>query len=289
MTPGLTVGNISSPDGYVASLALAPPIRLTPNNPAFKYVCAPKVFSVPYSAYNVGAAVTPYPAGNNRVTIQFGVGAAQDFIAPSGLYGYVDIQSWLNQVALQQGWVASSATQALFTLSGLATTQQLVVTINPSPLTGGVFPAGGLSLSFVNPSPVSGNNDSMGPLLGFPAAGGGAVLSAVAASSSPFIFTGPNAANLAFVSAYLLYCSVASGAYSNGAPSQVLAVFNLGDQMPNTVFSVSASAAGGPVPLSNPGTISSINFWLTDQLGNAIPLSQLNGPLGIYFTIELAH
>lgn len=247
-----------------------------------KYELLPYNGSIPYTSPNIGpstASIPGFASGNNRVTITWpGVraGAAYDYLLPTGLYGVDDLTQALNILAAAStasggmGLITDPALSPLFIFSGISATQQLILTLSPAGLSGGVFPVGNIVIDFTNPSAVSGKNDSIGPMLGWPVTGGGATITYVAASgATPVGFTGPNAANLAIATEYVLNCDVVSGSYIGGRTGTGVYSVPLGSWTPNSIISIEPKFTQ-PVPV---GTydINSMTWWVTDQSGNILP------------------
>lgn len=275
--PGLLI-----PDPFTATFQLNPPLTITDGalidiaNAAF-----------PYTQPNI-AAPGELPAitnGNNRVTIQWN-GVGYDFLLPTGLYSYPDVQYQLNAFAAGNGWC--NAGTNLFVLTGINSTQQLVITVIPTVINAGAWGAAGTippntRIIFTNPSPVSGLNDSIGEVLGFPTVGGGSIL-ILTPGTTPQAFTSPNAADFATISAYILNCSLVSGSYINGTTGQLLYSFPLASYTPNSSAAFQATFRY-PVP-AFPGTHSRVSFFFTDNSGNRLPLRFFQGPVSISFIIS---
>lgn len=242
--------------------------------------------SFAYTQPNIAGAgiLAAVPNGNNRVTIKWGtLGANQDIIIPTGLYSYLDVQQVLNvymythdasgaTVPSGSGMVTGSD---LWYLVGIPATQELVVTLNPAGASGATFPAGGMTVSFVNPSPTTGLNDSVGLVLGYPVTGGGASFT-TPATTALYVSYAPNTSNFAATSAYALYVSFLKSSYQNGLIGQLLYVFPLGNSNPNSVVSHYAPLRS-PIPVSS-GTYSNITMYTTDQSGNKLPWAYYQAP-----------
>lgn len=272
-TPGQTSGNVIILDAYTARVQLAP--ALTIPNDAIGYL---QTASFPYSYPNVAGAGTllSVPNGNNRITITFGASPAADYYLPTGLYSFLDVAYALNQIAITAGWVTNQAYQ-LFTLQGISATQSILMTLNPLAL-GGSFPVGGMTISFVNPSPVTTLNDSMGGLLGF-----GYIALATATGSSSVSYTGSQPANFATQTAYILNLSVVKDSYLNGNSSTALYSFPLGSQATNSIIEYQPKLVN-PVPLTS-GKFSYVDVSFSDQAGNKLALVYFDGPISLSMTI----
>lgn len=272
-TAGQSSGSVTIIDPYTARIQLAPALSVP--NDAVAYL---QTASFPYSYPNVAGSgiLLSIPQGNNRVTITFGLAAPVDVLLPIGLYSYLDAAYALNQAFISNGWTTNQAYQAV-TLQGIAATQQIVMTLNPLAL-GGSFPAGGLTLSFVNPSPVSGLSNSMGDLLGF-----GYVALTAATGSASVSYTGANAANFATQSAYILNMSLVKDSYLNGSSSTALYAFPLGSQSTNSIIEYQPKLKNN-VPLIS-GKFSFVDLWFTDQAGLKLSLAYFDGPISVSLTI----
>jgi hypothetical protein len=271
--PGLTI-----PDSFTARFQMNPPL-VVPENAC----CDLTVASFPYSVPNI-AGIGELPAisnGNDRISINWNAGGFQDYTIPTGLYSYLDVQYALNQIAVTQGWILPG--EQLFTLVGVQATQTIDLIVTPT-ASMGTFPAGGIVLSFVNPSPATGNNNSMGNILGFGVTSPAAVLTISGGGSSPVSFAAPNVADFAEINAYLLYVSTVKDSYSNGLTGQLLFAFPLGDYAPNTVAKYQ-STQRYPVP-ANPGNYSQVSIYLTDNFGNKIPLKFFQGAITFSFVLS---
>lgn len=212
-------------------------------------------------------------AGNNRITISFAGGPATDYFLPTGLYDYFDVQTQLNLIARDQGWILTSTD--LFILTGISATQKIIFSMNPVALPGAAFPAGGITVSFQNPG-VLALNDSIGEVLGFTPTLIGPTIVAPAAGTVIVSQEGDAVADFGNTSAYALYISIVNGTYVNGLIGQLLYVFPLGNSAPNSVVSYQPSLIF-PVQASS-GTFSSIQVWTTDQSGNKLPWSYYQAP-----------
>lgn len=279
--------SFSVPTGYSQTLAggpnlvgrsrvqfqMSPPVSIPKDCNCF-LTSASFTFSQPNVA-PVGA-VPGITTGNNRITIAFGGGPSVDYTVPLGLYSLTDMQLALNQIARDQGWLATAGD--LFILTGISATQKVIFSLNPAPLFGAVFPVGGIVISFANPG-VAGLNNSMGPLLGFPTAGAGSTFTAP--GTAPFnaqIFSqpAPNVANFANISAYNLYVSFLKNSYQNGSTGQLLYSFPIGAYAPNSVVAFQPSLSFPVQCASN--SYSTIEIWTTDQAGNELPWEYYQSP-----------
>ena len=282
--------------GSAVSVTLSPPIRL---DSARKWQIVPYLISIPYTTPNLGpsaANVPGFPLGNSRFTLQFGSGsAAVDLVLPAGLYGIDDIAQALNNYAQTAGWIADAVAGPAFSVTGIAATQQVIITVSPANFlanvlsTGNIvstFPTGGVIMTFTNPSAVSGLNDINGQMIGFPTTGGGATLTCGSGGGTAAVsFTSPVKADLARLSAYIVYTDIATASYIDGASSNAIFTVPVGDKIPNTIVAIQPSFEQ-PVPVGQ-FTISSFRIWLTDQMGNYIPA--FSDDAIIAFSIEEPH
>lgn len=269
---GAQNGQVMAIDGYTARIKLSPNLPLPADSEAHLIQA-----SIAYTQPNIGPAASRIPgylSGNNRISIAFGGGPRTDYFLPQGLYSVNDVATQLNIIANNAGWIASPSSP-LFTLQGVAATQKVILTVNPAPLTGGVFPAGGIVIDFLNPG-VGGLSDSIGPVLGWPTAGGAATITAPGGSAAAISFSAPNVSDFAFTSAYGLYCSFVKDSYQSGLTGKLLAVFPLGSFAPNTVMSFQPSLKY-PVPIAS-GMYSEVDFTLTDQNGVRLLLANFQAP-----------
>lgn len=269
-------GTINLIDPSTVEFKMSPPL-IIPQGCCADLVTA----SFAYTQPNIGTAadgLASIPNGNNRVSINFDGGGyvvQSEIILPTGLYSYTDVQYALNAWAITAGWIDPTApSQQLFVLTGIASTQTIVLTLDPAALAGSVFPAGGILVNFVNPSPFSGLNNSLGDILGFSTAAGaypgGGILTVPGGGSDPVSFLAPMAANFAETSAYVLYCSLVTNSYANGLTGNILYSFPLGGiGVTNSVISYQ-STLRFPVQITS-GTFSSVRIWTTDQNGNRLP------------------
>lgn len=270
-------------DNATAQVKMNPPL-IIPDGCCIDLINA----SFPYTQPNIApasAGLATIPTGNNRVSIDFNSTGFVELTVPAGLYDYTDVQYAWNSYAISAGWVPpSAASQQLFIFTGISATQKLVITVDPLALAGGVFPAGGIVLDFTNPSPVSGLDDSIGEVLGFPTSGAGAILTVPGAGTTPESFTSPDAADFAATSAYALYMSLVTNSYQNGLQGQLLYVFPLGQFASNSVISWQSSLRY-PVP-AVAGNHSFVNIWTTDQAGNKLPWKYYQSPFNFSVTIS---
>jgi hypothetical protein len=269
-------------DPYTVQFKLNPPLVIPEN-----CCMALDKASFAYTQPNIVGAATleAFPNGNNRVTINVGGAGNVDVVLDDGLYTYLDVQQALNVwvrshttagAAAPPGTPIVAGSTDLFILTGITSTQKIILSLNPAALTGGVFPVGNFVVNFTNPSPVSGNNDSMGTVLGFPVTGGGAVITAPAGGTDVYSAFAPNVSDFANASAYTLYVSLVTGSYQNGSAGQLLYSFPLGGFEPNSVAAYQ-STQRYPVPVSS-GTYSSVTVWTADQSGNRFPWSYYQAP-----------
>lgn len=260
------------------TFSINPPIKIPAD-----HSCHLTSASICFSQPNVAGAldqVASISNGNNRITITYnGIGPA-DYLIPLGLYSVTDVELALNQIARDNGWV--TGTTELFILTGISATQKIIFSVNPGALSGGVFPAGGIIIEFINPSPATGLNNSMGPLLGFPGSSPAIVIPG--GGNTIFSVNAPNAANFANISAYNLYVSFLGNSYQNGSIGQLLYSFPIGSYTPNSVFQYQPSLKY-PVPCQ-PNTYSTIDVWTTDQSGNLLPWKYYQSPFSFSCLIQ---
>lgn len=283
-------GNPILVDPFTVQYKLQPP-WIIPDNCS----CALTSASFAYTQPNiVGAAVLEsFPTGNNRLTINYGGAGDVDIILDEGLYTYLDVQSALNiwfRTHDDTGAAAPPATPIvagatdLVILTGITSTQKIIFSLNPAALTGGVFPVGDLEVSFVNPSPVTGDNDSIGEVLGYPTSGSGSSFTAPAGSTDIYSSYAPNVSDFAPSSSYNLYMSLVTNSYQNGATGQLLHSFPLGNVQPNAVAAYQPTLRY-PVQLSS-GTYSSLSLWTTDSSGGRLPWSKYQAPFAFNAVIS---
>lgn len=282
-----SINGIALTDSSTAQYQISPPL-IIPDGCQAHLVAA----SFPYSQPNIAGAadgIGGIPSGNNRVSVNFNGGgyvSSSEMIIPTGLYTYSDVQYAWNSFAIAAGWVPSSAPiQNLFTFTGISATQQLVITLNPLALTGGVVPTGGIILNFTNPSPYSALNDSIGNILGWPTTGSGAIITWTPGSA--LSIASPFSANFAATSAYDLYFSLVTNSYFNGSTGSILYAFPLGNSAPNSVVSYQATLPY-PVQISS-GTYSTVRIWTTDQNGNRLPWKFYQAPFQFSMVISKNH
>lgn len=268
-------------DPYTVRFKLTPPLIL-PDNCS----CGLTQASFAYSQPNIvpAAVLGSAPNGNDRLTANFGSGSI-DIVLDEGLYSYIDVQSALNVWARTHAADGSAAPPStalvtgasdLFILTGISATQKIVISLNPAALAGGAFPVGGITISFRNPSLVTGLNDSIGPILGFPTSGTGSSFTTPSAGTTIASFYAPNAAGFSDTSAYALFLSILTNSCQNGLNGQLLYSFPLGAFTPNSVASYQPTLRY-PVQTTS-GTFSYIDVWTTDQAGNRLPWSRYQAP-----------
>ncbi len=269
-------------DQYTVQFKLNPPL-IIPENCSMALDKAAFAYTQPNIV--APAILEAFPNGNDRVTINVGGAGNVDIVLDNGLYTYLDVAQALNVYVRSHSTTGAAAPPAtpivsgstdLFILTGITSTQKIILSLNPAALPGGVFPVGDFVVNFTNPSPVSGLNNSIGTVLGFPVTGGGAILTAPAGSSDVFSSFAPNVSDFANASAYALYMSIVTGSYKNGSTGQLLYSFPLGGFQPNSVASYQ-STQRYPVPVSS-GTYSNVSIWTADQNGNRFPWSYYQAP-----------
>lgn len=270
---GQVSGNVQCITPYSARFTFGNPLHVTDGTLA-TFVNA----TIPYTQPNIGptsSSIPGFASGDNRISINWNGGGRTDYLLPAGLYGFDDVAEALNLIAYNAGWVASPITQ-LFIMQGISATQKVIMSLNPSVLSGSAFPAGGVVIDFLNPG-VLGLNDSVGPILGWPTSGGGATLTIAGSGTTTVSFVAPNVANFALTSSYNLYVSFLKESYINGVPGPLLTTFPLGSQSPNSVASYQASLAYN-VPVSK-SDYAAVDVYLTDQSGNSLLLSNFQAPI----------
>jgi hypothetical protein len=267
---GSSAGNVRAIDDYTVQVTLSPPLQL-PDEFEMHLVNG----TVSYTQPNIGAAaagITGFPAGNNRISIQFDTNPRTDYLLPQGLYTFFDVADALNVIAFNNGWISSLDTP-MFILEGIEATQQIIFKVSPAGLAGGVFPTGpgatGPVIDFLNPGAL-GLNDSIGPILGFPTSGAGATITLQAAGTTTETFFAPNIANFALHSAYVAFLSCLRDSSFQGATGKILYVFPLAAGAPNSVLQFQPPLAN-PIPVVA-GTYSQITVSFTDQSGNRLRL-----------------
>lgn len=273
-------------DRYTVQFQFAPPL-IIPENCS----CGLTQASFAYSQPNIvgPATLQSAPNGNNRITFTFGSAATGpvDVVLDQGLYDFVDVQTalnvWvrthdINGGVAPPGTAIVSGVSDLFIFTGISSTQKLIFSMDPAALAGGVFPAGGIIVDFENPSIVSGFNNSIGPVLGFPTdpLDPASTFTAPAGSSNIYSAYAPNVAGFSDTSAYTLYMSILTNSYQNGSSGQLLYSFPLGNYTPNSVVGYQATLRF-PVQLVS-GTFSAINLWTADQSGNKLPWDLYQAP-----------
>lgn len=283
-------------DQYTVSYAMQPPLVIPAN-----CCCELTQASFAYTQPNIADAsvLASVPNGNNRLSIKVGTANPWlDIVLETGLYDYNDVQTALNIYVrthdvngLTVGAAIITGAVDLFLLTGIAATQKLVISLNPAGLATGLFPAGGFSVSFANPSPTAAPThtlDSIGPILGYPTIGLESSFTAPAAAT-PDIYSSyaPNVADFGFTSAYVIYMSLVTNSYQNGLTGQLLHSFPLGNATPNSVVAYQ-STLRFPVPI-NSGSYSSISIWTADQSGNRLPLSRYQAPFQFSALISKTH
>jgi hypothetical protein len=237
-----------------------------------------------YDSPNIGPAssgIPTYPNGNNRVSINWGGAGRTDYLLPAGLYGYNDVAQALNNIAFLEGWT-TAPTMQLFSLTPVPALGTLTLNFNPAVLSGGAVPSGNVVLDFLNPG-VAGLNDSLGPVLGWPTSGGSATITYTAGDTAVISTLGPNTANFAFISQYVIQSDVVGNSYVNGAAANTLMIVNLGDYYPNSTIAFTP-AFEQPVALKT-FEISNLKIWLTDQNGNILT-SGFSQAWSLAFAIE---
>jgi hypothetical protein len=283
-TPGQVSGGVFCLDATTARVRLSPPLSLDHYREAHLLQG-----SLPYSQPNIGSStdnIPGFPLGNNRISITWpGVngGLRTDYIIPTGLYGVMDLQLAINYFPFMPMGITSDFRKQLFVLDPISATQQVAFFVDKTQLIAGVIPPGAV-VDFLNPG-ANGLNDSVGPILGFLTTAG----ISPAGGSLPFPnppndgYLAPDPANFAIYSAYVLYCSLCRESYNQGATGQLLFVFNLGGQAPQSVITFNPTLT--PIVPVSAGTFSSIDFWFTDDQGNRLSLVNFDASVNINMII----
>lgn len=275
-TVGQVFGNLNIVDNYTVKVNCSTPLYIPDN-----YYCHLVNASYPYSYPNIAGqsdALPGIPFGNNRISIDYNGGGYVDYTIPTGLYSFTDIAYALNQIAIAQGWQTGATN--LFTVNGVQATQTIILSLNPAALTGSAFPVGGINISFANPSPVSGLNDSLGQVLGF----NNTTLVVPGGGTSIVSFQGTTTADFANITAYVLNCSLLVGSYYEGASGQILYSFPLGADAPNSIVAYQPALKFEVPALKN--NFSSYLLWFTDQLGNKLKLEFFDADILITFALK---
>ncbi len=281
---GVNPGDPILLDPFTVRFRIQPPLIL-PDNCS----CALAQASFAYSQPNIAgpAVLESIPNGNNRITIDFGLGPV-DIVFDEGLYTSTDVEAAFNIWVRTHDGTGAIAPPAialvtgaadLFILTGIASTQKIVFSLNPMALAGGVFPAPnppGITVDFTNPSVVSGMSNSIGPIIGYPTTGAGATFNTGTNTTEIYSNYAPNVAGFSDTSAYALYMSIITSSYQNGSTGQLLYSFPLGNFDPNNVASFQPTLRY-PVPLIS-GAFSSIDVWTADQSGQRLPWSRYQAP-----------
>lgn len=295
--PANYTATVSSPgypqriDAYTVRYTITPPLIIPAD-------CSATIdsASVPFTQPNIAApGVLPLVTeGNNRITMDYDGNGDVDIEVPTGLYSFTGVaqtlNTWLRTHNATGGTVGPFILQGVtdfFTFLANAAEQKIIVAMNPAGLAGGVWPAGAITFSFVNPSPVTAQNDSIGPVLGFPTSGAGSSFTTPNAGSAVAVEYAPDVAGFSDTSAYALFLSIISGSIQNGIQGQLLYTFSLGSEVPNTVFKL-LKPMPYPVPVAA-GTYGAIDVWTTDQAGNRLPLEFYQAPFTFAFTISRNH
>lgn len=283
---GFAIGNVSGNllcvDGYIARVTLSPNLTIRQDSEVHLIQA-----SLAYSQPNIGtaaSAIPGFPAGDDRISIAWNGGARTDYIFPQGLYAVSDIATQLNIFANTAGWTTNPLVP-LFVVQGVSATQSIILTLQPAALTGGIFPAGGVVIDFLNPS-VAALNNSIGPILGWPTTGAGATLTIAGGGGTPVSFSAPNTANFALTTAYALGCSFAIGSYLSGGTGSLVSVFPLGTFAPNSVISFQPPLRF-PVP-TIAGAWATVDFTFYDQSGNRLLLANFQAPTSFSLLIAEA-
>ena len=273
-------GNLSLVDPYTVVVAINPPL-IIPDGCCADLITA----SFPWSQPNIAAAsdgIQSIANGNDRVDISVGGGALASLVIATGLYSYTDVAYAWNEYAIANGIIpTNAASQNLFIFTGISATQQLAITVDPAALgpLGTPFPVGGIQLDFTNPSNVTGTNDSIAQILGFPSTGAGAVITfdVAGGQKTPVTIISPNPAGFSNTSAYNLFWSPVQMSYSNGIVGNLLYSFPLGGQNQTNSIINWQSSQRYPVQVT-PNSVSSCKIWTSDQSGNKLPWKFYQAP-----------
>lgn len=290
MIQGTTVGNITCVSPTTVRVFFNPPLTIPDN------MCAHLIqASFPYTQPNIaglGNNLSTIPNGNNRVTMQMGsTDILTDYFIPIGLYDFNDVAAAFNNIAFVADWTASPISP-LFSFQAISATQKIIINVDPSQLiigpnilVAGTIPLGGFIVNFENPSLDLGDNDSIGPIIGFNTAGGGSSFTVPAGTTLITSYAAPNVADFATITGYALSLSCLTSSYQNGATGNLLYVFGLGgDNAPNNVLEYQASLPF-LIPLRQ-GSYTSIDVTTTDQNNNPLKWQYYQSPF--QFTIMLA-
>lgn len=274
-------GVVNLVDRFTAQFPMQPPLVIPENCSAALHQA-----SFAYSQPNVAGPgiLENLTDGNNRLTVNYDAKGDVDILLATGLYSLDDIQSALNVWfrthdstggAAPPGTAIVTGATDLIILSGITATQKVVFSVNPAALSGGVVPGGNIVFSFVNPSPVTALNNSIGEVLGYPT-DGSADFTVPAGETTIFSSYAPNTADFATRSAYAIYMSILTNSYVNGSIGQLLYSIPLGNVAPNSVASFMPTLRF-PVQ-THSGTYSTINVWTADQDGNRLPWAYYQAP-----------
>lgn len=290
MVPGTTIGNIACVSPTTVRVFFNPPLTIPDN------MCAHLIqASFPYTQPNIaglGDNLSTIPTGNNRVTMEMGPGILADQYIPIGLYDFNDVAAAFNNISFVAGWTASPI-NPLFSFQAVSATQKLIINVDPSQLiagpdvpVAGTIPPGGFIVNFENPSlDIGGNDDSIGPIIGFNTSGAGSSFIVPAGTTLITSYAAPNVADFATITGYALSLSCLTSSYQNGATGNLLYVFGLGgDNAPNNVLEYQASLPF-LIPLRQ-GSYTSIDVTTTDQNNNPLKWQYYQAPF--QFTIMLA-
>lgn len=258
-----------------------------------KYSIVPIQVSVPYVTPNVGDSsinIPGFPNGNNRISFKFGPAAYLDCLIDEGLYGFEDLAFALNVWAASATehpdgpWISDPVNAPCFYINAVQSTQKLIVTISPTTFladadgsgnAAGEFPTDGILMNFVNPSPVSGLNDSIGELMGFLTndaaypAGGIVTMGSTASTVSDSVLAN-NSADMAFTTEYVLYTDLVTGSYTDGKSGGAMLRIPLGNQTPNSIIAIQFPFRRY-MKNEPQQSISTARFWWTDQNGLKLP------------------